>query len=222
MQDWSPKGKKLDSKNIYHRYLEFPFEISKHPLCNTMPKQIEHHDINPWRCKKLNKFLSGIGLMICHTEVFYTPPGGAEIPIHADDAVLDNRAKINITYGPKQGRMRWWQSTKTKNITGSDEIAAYAESLANAQFSDRFSDKKQRGNLVAEKKDSVLMHEASTNNVSLVNVGQLHSTYNPHPSEGRWTLCFIPGSHKMKYALGRSHLTFEEAVEAFSPYIKEK
>ena len=220
--DWFPKGKKLESENIYHRYLKFPFEVTKHPLCNTTPKEIEHHDINPWRCSQLNKFLSNMGLMVCHTELFYTPPGGAEIPIHADDATLDNRAKINITYGPKRGRMRWWLSTKTKHVTGSKEISEYTKSLMNAKIGDRFSNEEQRGNLIAEKKDCELLYEASTNKISLVNVGQLHSTFNPHPTQGRWTLCFIPGSHKMKYELGRSHLTFEEAAEAFSQYIKEK
>jgi hypothetical protein len=71
------------------------------------------------------------------------------------------------------------------------------------------------------KEDCELVHEASTNKVSLVNVGQFHSTYNPHPTEGRWTLCFVPISHKLKYDLGRSHLTFKESLEAFGPYIKE-
>ena len=44
---------------------------------------------------------------------------------------------------------------------------------------------------------------------SLINVGQLHSTYNPHATEGRWTLCFF--LLKSDY----THLQFDEAVEIF-------
>ena len=53
-----------------------------------------------------------------------------------------------------------------------------------------------------------------------MNVGQLHSTYNPDPNEGRWTLCFVPASSKIEEKQGRRYLTFEEAVEVFETYIE--
>ena len=192
--DWFPKGKKLESENIYHRYLKFPFEVTKHPLCNTTPKEIEHHDINPWRCSQLNKFLSNMGLMVCHTELFYTPPGGAEIPIHADDATLDNRAKINITWGPPEGTVRWWKSENAKAIT---DLESAKEMLGTELQPDEDFSAREHANLLAKKEDCELIWEANTNKVSLLNVGQLHSTYNP-TNVGRWTLCFVPASHAIR------------------------
>ena len=60
-----------------------------------------------------------------------------------------------------------------------------------------------------------LVWEANTNKVSLLNVGQLHSTYNP-TDVGRWTLCFVPSSSALR---GGTYLTFEEALEVYADYI---
>ena len=214
--EWFPIGKKLESENIYHRYLDLPFEITKPDILNTRPDKWRHEDINPWICSKLEPWLNSLGLHSCHTEVFYTPPNHGEIPIHCDDVSLDNRAKINITYGPDSGTIRWWKSNNTKEIVGTD---AAQEMLGSEAVSDDFSERTHH-NLVALKEDCKLVHEVNTNKVSLVNVGQLHSTYNPDPNNGRWTLCFVPASRKILKISGRRHLTFEEAVEAFAPYIQ--
>ena len=75
---------------------------------------------------------------------------------------------------------------------------------------------RQHSNILAKKEDCTLVHEANTNTLSLVNAGQLHSTWNPHPTEGRWTLCFVPGSKSIRNG---AHLTFEEACEVYKDYI---
>lgn len=203
----------MDSDNIYHRYLNLPFEITKPDILKTRPEQWRHEDINPWICEHLESWLNSLGLYSCHTEVFYTPPDHGEIPIHCDDVSLDNRAKINITYGPNTGTIRWWKSNDAKKIIGKD---AAQEMLGSEAVSDDFSERTHH-NLVAHKEDCELVYEANTNKVSLVNVGQLHSTYNPDPSEGRWTLCFVPAR---KERTNKRHLTFAEAVEVFEPYIE--
>ena len=47
------------------------------------------------------------------------------------------------------------------------------------------------------------------NQPSLINVGQLHSTYNPDPTHGRWSLCY--------FLLNKdyTHLQFEKALNIF-------
>ena len=213
MIHWKYNGKKLDSKNIYHRHLKLPFEITKPDICKTIPDTMQHIDINPYRDPAIEKWHTDLGLITRHVEVFYTPPGGAEIPIHADDTTLDNRVKINITWGPETGTTRWWQSTKAKKIRGVD--AAKDLLGEDASIDEQFSER-AHNNLVAKKEDCELLHEANTNVTSLVNVGQLHSTYNPHPSEGRWTLCFVPGTATIR---GGDYLTFEEAHEVYKNFM---
>lgn len=210
--DWFPKGKKLESENIYHRYLKFPFDITKHPVCDTQPEGMYHQELNPWICKNLNNFLGELGLFINDVVAYYTPPNGF-LPIHVDGKKIDNRSKINITWGPKGGTTRWWSHNKSKNMANVGEIFKGKKEILDNIKNKHF--------WFPAKEDCELLYEASTNKVSLVNVGQFHSTYNPHPTKGRWTLCFVPISHKLKYDLGRSHLTFKESLEAFSPYIKE-
>ena len=214
--EWYPTGKKLNSDNIYHRYLNLPFEITTPDVLKTKPEKWRHEDINPWVCNNLEKWLNTLGLHTCHTEVFYTPPNHGEIPIHCDDVTVDNRTKINITYGPANGTIRWWKSKKVQQIVGKE---AGQELVGKDALPDDFSERTHH-NLVALKEDCELVHEANTNKVSLVNVGQLHSTYNPDPSQGRWTLCFVPASLKLLEKTNRRHLTFEEAVEVFEPYIQ--
>jgi len=214
--EWYPTGKELNSDNIYHRYLKLPFEITKPEILNTKPDKWRHEDINPWICNNLEQWLQDLGLYSCHTEVFFTPSNHGEIPIHCDDVSIDNRAKINITYGPDTGTIRWWKSNKVQQIVGTE---AGQEMLGKEALPDNFSERTHH-NLVAHKDDCDLIYEANTNKVSLVNVGQLHSTYNPDPNEGRWTLCFVPASSKIEEKQGRRYLTFEEAVEVFETYIE--
>ena len=209
---WHPTGKKLESENIFHRYMQLPFEINKHPLCDTTPDTVAHHDINPYRDPKIEEFNGSLGLITVHTEVFYTPPGG-ELPIHADDVALDNRAKINITWGPPEGTVRWWKSENAKAIT---DLESAKEMLGTELQPDEDFSAREHPNLLAKKEDCELIWEANTNEISLLNVGQLHSTYNPHPTEGRWTLCFVPGSLAIR---GGAYLTFEEACEVYKDYI---
>ena len=214
MTPWSPTGKKLTSKNIFHRYMKLPFEIAKHPLCDTTPDTVAHVDINPYRDPKIEAFNASLGLITKHTEVFYTPPGG-ELPIHADDLTIDNRAKINITWGPPEGTVRWWKSENAQAIT---DLESAKEMLGDElQPYEDFS-KRQHTNLLAKKEDCELLWEANTNKVSLLNVGQLHSTYNP-TNVGRWTLCFVPASEALRGGLNGGYLTFEEAVEVYADYI---
>jgi len=197
-------------KNIYHRYLNLPFEISKHDMFDTAPTDMKHHDINPYRDSHIDKWHESLGLIINHTEVFYTPPGG-ELPIHSDETTLDNHVKINVTWGPDEGTMRWWQSKNSFVSTDYENTKKKLKDI-DAEVVDQFSER-QHTNVLANKDDCDLVWEACTNKPSLVNVGQLHSTYNP-TDYPRWTLCFVPGIPN-----GHGYIYWDEALEYYKDYL---
>jgi hypothetical protein len=68
----------------------------------------------------------------------------------------------------------------------------------------------------AEEQDIELVHEAVINKPSIMNVGQLHNTHNPDPTQDRWTLSLtllkLPGDH----------LSFEEALLKFKDSIEHE
>ena len=65
----------------------------------------------------------------------------------------------------------------------------------------------------ADRNDVELVYEAVINKPSLLNVGQLHDTYNPDANKSRWTLSFtlLHKDHK--------HCTFADAMNIFSESI---
>lgn len=196
--------------NRYHRYLDLPFEITKHPLCDTEPTDMKHLDINPYRDPQIDSWFESLGLCCNHSEVFWTP-AGASLPIHADDVTLDDHVKINITYGPEEGKIRWWKSKKSQVVTDIETAKKMLHDLDN-DVADEFSER-EHTNVLANRDDCTLVYEANTNRPSLVNVGQLHDTYSP-PHKGRWTLCFVPGVPN-----GPGYIYWDEAVEIFKDYI---
>lgn len=199
--------------NRYHRYLNLPFEINRLEMFNEFPNDIKHFDINDYTDQKVVKWLHSLGLCITHTEVFYTPPNGGKLPIHSDEATLDDHVKINITWGPEEGTMRWWEAKKTQVFTDIEDIKANYKGI-DIDAADAFSHR-QHTNVLAEEKDCNLVYETNTNRPSLVNVGVLHSTYNP-TQLGRWTLCFVPGIPN-----GYKYIYWDEALEYFKNYIGE-
>ena len=162
---------------MYHRYLNLPFEIAKPPIDFTVKPEWENINLNgKYMDQNVKSFFEDLGLECGQVEVVYTPPN-SEIPIHGDDynfktKKCDSHVKLNITWGPEEGSVRFWKSKKT-------HVMIY-----------RVEGKKIL-TLAAEKEDSTMVYEANTNSPSLINVGELHSTYNPK-DEPRWTLCFVP------------------------------
>jgi len=65
---------------------------------------------------------------------------------------------------------------------------------------------------LAEWDDVNLVYEAVIDRPSLLNISQLHSTWNPSPTEHRWTLCFTLLED------GKA-LTFDRALNIFKQYI---
>ena len=190
-------------ENIYHRYINLPFEIERPKITCDFPNQIRHEAINHHVDQKMVDFNNSLGLKVTHTEVFYTPPNGDKIPIHTDLPALDNRVKINVTWGPEEGVIRWFRHNDlSKLYHNSNEV------YKGGGFSDE-----EHQNLLAEEEDCTLVYEANTNKPSIVNVGQLHGTYNPG-DYGRWTLCF----HICRQDIN-DFLDFETALKYYKDYI---
>jgi hypothetical protein len=163
-------------ENIFHRYIELPFTIEKPVEFNQYWDTVFHFDLGLEKqySKNMLNWLNLFDLITTNVDCFYTPPGGKITP-HADSNIFNNQVKINITWGPDEARTLWWKSERYYR-------SVYAGEESNVM-------KRSFDLLEAEEKDCELLYSANTNRPSLVNVGQLHSTYNPG-FIGRHTLCF--------------------------------
>lgn len=197
--------------NIFHRYLKLPFEYakpnffteryddpqsfyySKEKIDNTIIKWIESFDL------KILDLVDGL----------YTPPKGGKLAIHSDTKTICNATKINFTWGPDNSVTRWWrvkQSEYLKPVKPDNRHISAAGIVPDIVVTDAYT---------AREEDCDMVHEQVINQPSLMNIGQLHSTYNPNMTEDRWTLCFT------LLRLDGAHLQFEEAVQIFKDYINE-
>ena len=201
--------------NIYHRYLKLPFEIPRPEITYTIPDKLRHDFLPKRPFGEMQKFLRDLNLYASLNEVFYTPPGGGTMPIHLDKPLIDNRVKINMTWGPEEGRTRWW---KLKEGISMDDVKTPTD--VDVYKAHDFSDHKH-DNLLFTEENCDLVFEASTNKPSLVNVGQLHSTYNPGDT-GRWTVCYHIAWRSRKVFNGHDDaLFFQDAVKVLGPYLDD-
>jgi hypothetical protein len=184
-------------KPYVHQYLNLPVmpEIDLFRLFPDNPDQLNHVAVDP---SMLNKefvdFMESIpGLRIPSWEAFYTPPGG-KIWIHGDSDTITDFARINLSWGPKDSELVWWEPKP--GIKLEPIVTAFGENY-----------------LRADEKDCNVIHRAVINRPSIVQVGTLHSTWNPGP-EGRWTLA-IPLAEKSE----PKRVSFEMAVAMFADYV---
>jgi hypothetical protein len=186
--------------NLYHRYINLPFEIAKpSDEILTYNKNLKTFQNIPlmeiYRCEPMETWLASFGLQILWQEVFYTPPNHRG-PIHTDYNDYTNHTKLNITWGTNESVIRWYKSDNVKLFPPVKvEVLNYSHHI-----------------LLANLKDCEMVYEANTNKPSLVNVGQLHNAVNPS-NEGRVTLCFVLGRNKKL-------LKFSEAIKIFKDYIE--
>lgn len=207
----------LDS-NIYHRYLNLPFEYPK-------PERFNHpHDSF---CLLLDQYeiyapfkqwVESHGLTISNVlEGIYTEPNGGRAPLHSDTDYLpgvNDICKLNFTWGPADSTTRWYraadESKLIKRYFGDDEHnAAFTQAGIVPDLNVDYS-------LVANWEDVDLVYEAVIDRPSLLNISQLHSTYNPSPDNFRWTLCFA------LIEKDQQPLSFARALEIFKEYIGNK
>ena len=199
------------NKHIYHRYLKLPFEYKKpnrfncsyvHPNIIVVLREEIDDTIIKW-IESFNLRVSNV------IEGFYTPVNGGKIPMHNDTPTLRNATKINFTWGPNNSVTRWWRVKNLKFLkpVKPDNSHLYETGIKpDIVVTDAFT---------AREEDCVMVHEQVINRPSLMNIGQLHSTYNPDMTEDRWTLCFT-----LLHPNG-DHVEFEEALKIFESFIDE-
>ena len=184
-------------KPYVHQYLNLPVmpEIDLFRLFPDNPDQLNHVAVDPSMLnKKFVDFMESIpGLRIPSWEAFYTPPGG-KIWIHGDSDKITDFARINLSWGPTDSELIWWEPNP--GIKLEPIITAFGENY-----------------LRADEKDCNVIHRAVINRPSIVQVGMLHSTWNPGPG-GRWTLA-IPLAEKSE----PKRVSFEMAVAMFADYV---
>jgi len=191
--------------NKYHRYLKIPFEYPKPDCFN---QSYSHPNMifvsNKFIDQSIITWIESFNLKVSNViEGFYTPPNGGKLPMHNDTSTISNATKINFTWGPSNSTTRWWQVKDESFLIPAYPDNSHIEAegiIPDIVVTNAFQSKEENCNLMCEK---------VINRPSLMNVGQLHSTYNPDNKEDRWTLCFT------LLKLDNSHLQFDEALEIF-------
>ena len=203
--------------NVYHRYLNLPFQYPKperfnYPVDNynvLMNREEIHGPFKEW--------IESHELTISNVlEAFYTKPNGGRVPLHADTGYqrpgVNDICKLNFTWGPLDSTTRWYRVKDEPKLINHK----FGKDASNKKFYDIGiePDIDISHIWIAEWEDVDLVHEAVIDRPSLLNISQLHSTWNPSPTEHRWTLCFTLLEN------GQA-LTFARALQIFKDYIVE-
>ena len=198
-----------DKENIYHRYLNLPFEpnvdlfklFEYDPTKNTH-LTVEVTELNP----ELVAWFDQFDIKIFWAEALYTAPGD-KLPVHTDTEDISEFIKVNWTYGAPGSTTRWWKTTPENYIKG---FPVYLDCYTKSTEEPTYFNAPL---LLAEEQNCTMVYEAEINKPSLVNAGEFHSTYNP-TQEGRWTLA-LPLINKQT----EQFVTWSEAIEKFNGYI---
>lgn len=199
----------------YHRYLNIPIVYPKPDLFNFRSEKYSTLIPRKEIYKPFEDWINSLGLTLSNViEGFYTPPNGGRVPLHADTATMPGEndvCKLNFTWGPLDSTTQWFKikdDSKLKKHFFGDKGAneKFIEAGIEPDFDISYV-------LFAEFEDAELVYEAVINKPSLLNISQLHSTWNPSPTEHRWTLCFT-------LLENGKPLTFRKALEIFKNYIE--
>jgi hypothetical protein len=207
----------MKEKNIYHRYLNLPFTYPKPERFNSGCNQFTTLLVKEEIYKPFRKWVESFELSISNIlEGFYTPPNGGRVPLHADTSTMpgiNDICKLNFTWGSSDSTTQWYKIKDKSRI----KKVLLDNADANRKFYDAgiVPDIDISHVLFADWSDADLVYETVINRPSLLNISQLHSTWNPSPTEHRWTLCF------MLLENGKQ-LTFERAAEIFKDVIVEE
>lgn len=200
--------------NIYHRYIDVPFEVPKperfetpgtNHYCHYFDKSVATDEMKTW--------LQSYGLTVSNqVEGFYTAPKRS-IDLHTDTHTKPGEADgcvMNFTWGPANSVTRWWKIRDENKLikfshdthhTGLDKVGVEADIENDFCW-------------FARREDADIVYEKHIIKPSLLNIGQLHDTYNPSETDIRWTLSFTMLKN------GRP-LLFAEALDLFADLISE-
>jgi hypothetical protein len=201
---------------VYHRYLNLPFQYPKPERFNYPADNysvlINRDQIYP----PFEEWINSLGLKISNVlEAFYTKPNGGRVPLHSDTSYMpgtNDICKLNFTWGSTDSTTQWY---KIKDESKLNKYYLNGEN-ANTKFREAgiVPDIDIEYVLFADHEDADLVYEAVIDRPSLLNISQLHSTWNPSPTEHRWTLCFT-------LLENGELLTVQRALEIFREYTIE-
>jgi hypothetical protein len=198
--------------NIYHRYLKLPFDYPKPEIFNH-----HHHEFLKYLGTDIidpgfQTWIESLGLTISNIlEAFYTAPNGGSIPIHTDtDRIPGHRdvCKFNFTWGPANSVTEWYRVRNESDLILEDNTYLNKDIMQHT-VPDFDINKTYR----ADRKNVDLVYKAVIDRPSLINISQLHGTYNPG-TEHRWTLSFV-----LFVKQSGELLQFSEALDVFQDYI---
>lgn len=199
--------------NLYHRYIKVPFVYEKPSIfdgqSDTFIDYVAKEHIKPELLIWLKEFNIKISNVV---ESFYTSKENkVTVPIHNDMTIkpgTNDAVKLNFTWGPTDSTTRWWKvKDESKLIEIIHDQSGYNDAFKAVGIEPDIDCHKC---YTAKEHDLEMVYEKVIDKPSLLNVGQLHSTYNPSPTLDRWTLSFTL-LHE-----DNSHVSFSEALEIFS------
>jgi hypothetical protein len=208
--------------NSYHRFLDIRDYI---PNVNTslyktegirwpeFHKQLQFEDLNN---NKIKPWLHSMGFTSTWIEFFYTPPHDDGV-IHSDNVYYADWAKLIFQFGGKGSTMRWWKSDMVMRVSTSAEQVCSTQIPERSEYNigDRTNDHYHGQVLVTREQYSSIQHEVEVGDCSLVNVGPLHSSYNP-TNDKRFTITIALMDKNTSY---ERRILWDEALEAFKPYL---
>lgn len=208
--------------NRYHRYLDIQDYIPKIDVFkyNTEGmKWLEFHkslSFDQLENDKILPWLNSLGLTSEWIEFFYTPPQDSGI-IHSDNVFWADWAKLIFQFSASGSMMRWWTSNNIYQVSTSVEQVSsnYIPEISQYNVGDRNNDHYHGQVLVSREEESNLKYEVDVGKCSLVNVGPLHSSYNP-TNERRFTITIA------LFDLLGKRVLWDEALEKLNPYIIDK
>ena len=204
------------TNTVYHKYLNLPFVFPKperfNHSANNYSVLINRDQIYP----PFEEWINSLGLKISNVlEAFYTAPNGGRVPLHSDTSYLpgtNDICKLNFTWGSPDSTTQWYKikdESKLQKyyINGKNANTKFLEAGIVPDIDIEYV-------LFANREDAELVYETVIDRPSLLNISQLHSTWNPSLTEDRWTLCFT-------LLENGELLTVERALEIFKNYITE-
>ena len=204
--------------NTLHRYIKFPFEME-------MPKEFDQQfdDNKVIEIKsgsidsRFDQWISQFDLNYATLlEGFYTAPSN-KLPIHSDIVTkntsrftFSNITKLNFTWGSEHSTTRWWIPTDPQLV----EKFQQDSKNPNMQLTPNVTDENDPPHVFLAENQCEMIFEKVINRPSILNVGQLHSTYNP-ANTPRWTLSV------MLLKKDGTCVNFDEALQIFKDVIDE-
>lgn len=202
-----------------HRYIKVPFTVEK-------PKEFfQEFDDNkvievPIKSidSKISAWFESFNLKHASLlEGFYTAPSN-KLPIHSDIVTkntsrftFSNITKFNFTWGSDLSTTRWWVPVDPDLVKKFQQDAKDP----NMQLTPNVTDENDPPHVFLKENQCKMIYEKVINRPSILNVGQLHSTYNP-TNNSRWTLSV------MLLKKNNTCVNFNEALQIFKDVIDEK